>query len=582
MTKRSKIRSVRVFGLALLVLAGIWSCKAGAQTFSDFTIPTGASIPTGIIAGPDGALWFTESSTNKIGRVTTSGSFTEYPVPTASSSPLAIVNGPDGALWFVESTANKIGRITTSGAITEFQVPGLGQDLAGIAAGPDGALWFTNAGNNTIGRVTTAGVFTSFPLPQLETTGTPGGIVAGSDGALWFTNQNGQIDRVTTSGSFSAFFTSQAGPVGIAAGPDGALWYTYLGIPKVGRVTTSGTVTEFSVSQAAFTMVGIAAGPDGAMWFSEGNGNVIGRLTTAGALSEYQIPSSIAEPLYITPGPDGAMWFTVQAGSNFGSIGRITVPATATTSLVAAVLPASRSAVVNNAVTAFATIINSGSAAASGCAIAPVTPVPASFLYQTTNPATNALTGSPNTPANIAAGQPQSFVIAFTASAPFTPTNVVLGFDCANVPAAASVLGLNTLLLSGSATPVPDIVALAATATNDGILHITGSTGTAAFAVATVDVGTSGAITVTADTGSATLPLGLTLCQTTPSTGQCLAAPSTSVSTTINANATPTFGIFGQASGSIAFAPAASRIFVRFVDSGGITRGSTSVAVQTQ
>ena len=53
------------------------------------------------------------------------------------------------------------------------------------------------------------------------------------------------------------------------------------------------------------------------------------------------------------------------------------------------------------------------------------------------------------------------------------------------------------------------------------------------------------------------------------------------MTTTINANATPTFAVFVQGSGNVPFDPAANRIFVRF-SSGGVTRGSTSVAVRTQ
>jgi hypothetical protein len=51
--------------------------------------------------------------------------------------------------------------------------------------------------------------------------------------------------------------------------------------------------------------------------------------------------------------------------------------------------------------------------------------------------------------------------------------------------------------------------------------------------------------------------------------------------TTINANATPTFGIFVTGGGSVPFSTAVNRVFVRFADSTGAVRGSTSVAVRT-
>jgi hypothetical protein len=183
---------------------------------------------------------------------------------------------------------------------------------------------------------------------------------------------------------------------------------------------------------------------------------------------------------------------------------------------------------------------------------------------------------------NIAPGGLQTFVFALTATAPITPTNVQLTFDCANANAAPINLGVNTLLFSASATPVPDIVALAATPSNDGIVNVPGTNGTGVFAVATVNVGTSGSITASADTGSTSLPLIISLCQTNPATGQCISAIGPSVTTTINANATPTFAIFVQGDGNVPFDPAANRIFVRFKDDGGVTWGSTSVAVRTQ
>jgi hypothetical protein len=37
---------------------------------NEFDVPTAGSHPTGIAAGPDGAIWFTEQASGKIGRVT--------------------------------------------------------------------------------------------------------------------------------------------------------------------------------------------------------------------------------------------------------------------------------------------------------------------------------------------------------------------------------------------------------------------------------------------------------------------------------------------------------------------------------
>jgi hypothetical protein len=125
-------------------------------------------------------------------------------------------------------------------------------------------------------------------------------------------------------------------------------------------------------------------------------------------------------------------------------------------------------------------------------------------------------------------------------------------------------------------------VALAATLNNDGIVNILGANGTGVFATATVNLGAAATIIASADTGGASLPVNISICQTDPAMGQCISALGSNVTTTINPNATPTFGIFVQGNGTVPFDPAMNRIFVRFRDTGGVTRGSTSVAVRTQ
>jgi streptogramin lyase len=598
---------------AVLALCGAgmagWS-SVSAQTITEYAIPTAGSAPQFIAPSAYDGVWFTEYAADQVGRISTSGSgaVTEFPntdffqTPTA---PTGITADGAGILWVLEASAFNAELYspgptaagppgpTPSGPFESVRVfPSSTVGPFAIATGPDGLLWATeNAGNRIASFGPSSSTFhgpINAPAKEyaIPTAGSgAAGIVGGPDGAVWFTESAAsQIGRVTSSGSIAEFPipTANSRPEWMVAGPDGALWFTEIDGNRIGRIPVNATpaspgITEFPLPLGAVP-VGIAAGPDGAIWFTEQGANKIGRLTLSGGLTEYPIPTAGSGVEFIVTGPDGNMWFTETSANQ---IGRIVPPADASP-LLAATLPASRSIQVGETATGFATLINAGPAATS-CGVAPVTPMPATFMFQTTDPATNQLSGSPNARVSIPAGGAQSFLVAFQANAPMIPTDVMLGFDCfPNTDAAASIVGLNTLALTVDINPVPDIVALAVTATGDGIVDIPGASGTGAFAVATTDVGAGGAITVSADTGAAALPMFTAVCQTNADTGQCIASPQSSVTTTINPYDTPTFSVFAAGTGTVPFDPAHHRVFVRFNDAAGVTRGSTSVAVRTQ
>jgi len=169
--------------------------------------------PQDIVTGPDGALWFTESTGNQIGRFAflppppfpepfPPSPFTFFDVPTPASGVSGITRGPDGALWFTEQSADRIGRITTAGAITEYALPSPGSSPTAITPGPDGALWFTEQYGNRIGRITTTGAISEFTVPTAASS--PHGITAGPEGALWVTEKYGDdIGRITTCGAIA-------------------------------------------------------------------------------------------------------------------------------------------------------------------------------------------------------------------------------------------------------------------------------------------------------------------------------------------------------------------------------------------
>ena len=232
--------------------------------------------PGAITAGLDGTLWFANgaivdgASRGQIDRITTGGQITEYDLPGAGSNPEQLVLGPDGNMWFTESTVNggTIGRVSADGSIATFALPE-GHELGGIAPGRDGTLWFTDAvfGQRRIvgriGRITPTGTMHFFALPIAETQ--TGAIALGPDGNMWFTagtphktksrSKQGRVVR-----RFAA---------------------------SIGRITPGGRVTEYPTRHLSLDIV---PGPRGhEMLFAPESSDAIARITLTGKIREYTV-----------------------------------------------------------------------------------------------------------------------------------------------------------------------------------------------------------------------------------------------------------------------------------------------------
>jgi streptogramin lyase len=187
--------------------------------------------------GPNGTLWLTfpHPTTDEILKVTTSGSVTTYNVPTANAGVKDITLGPDGNMWFTEGTANKVGRVTPSGSFTEWSV---GSGPAQITLGPDGNLWFTETGANKIGRITSDGngLLSEWSVPTSSSI--PSGIVWGPDNNVWFVEYaTDKVGRVTLNGTFTEWsLTMGSAPNDIVVGADNNLWFTESGTNKIGTL----------------------------------------------------------------------------------------------------------------------------------------------------------------------------------------------------------------------------------------------------------------------------------------------------------------------------------------------------------
>jgi virginiamycin B lyase len=313
--------------------------KVGA--IAEAPIPGAASGPLGITSGSDGNLWFTQSTSSEIGRITPSGAISEFALP-ADSVPTGITAGPDGNVWFTENYSDVIGRITPTGTITPFPLYYYVGDPEGITAGPDGKLWFTATfdGGSRIGSITTSGDFSA--EYDIEDRYAAFDITTGSDGNLWFTQPDGnEIGTLNpTTGAQAEFSLPTAGsyPTAITSGPDGNLWFTEQDSDQIGMINpTTHVIHEFPLPTAASAPTGITDGPDGNLWFSERDGNQIGMINpTTHAIAEFPIPTASSLPAGITAGADGNVWFAEYGGNQ---IGRVTVDSSGLTIAPGSSLP---------------------------------------------------------------------------------------------------------------------------------------------------------------------------------------------------------------------------------------------------
>jgi len=316
-----------------------------------YPVGVAGSYVTALALGPEGSMWFGETSPGRIVRISPTGVITgEYDTPTgesipsyeARSEPSGLALGADGKMWFTDTGDNQegedfVGSVNPSGVMMKVQLPAYSYPL-GIALGADENMWFANT-SGKIGRITSAGVLTEFAVPgssQIEF-GTPLAMARGVDGNIWFTDgtvrENGQysIGRITPAGGIEEFPIPlpYERPTAIVLGADGDMWFTE-GVNAIGRITPAGAITEFPIRGLEGAYDSMALGPDGNIWFTQVP-NALGRITPAGAVQSFKLPASApGAPSALARGPEGELWFAAEGAAGEGPrlpyVGRFTVP----------------------------------------------------------------------------------------------------------------------------------------------------------------------------------------------------------------------------------------------------------------
>jgi sugar lactone lactonase YvrE len=528
--------SVRLL-LALTVSAGgISAAPAGAQTI--VTLGTGFDAPSSVAVDVNGNVFVADQNNNAVKEVLASGAFvTVDSLASGFNLPEGAAVDSAGNVYVADTFNSEVKEIVAAGGFTTVKTLGSGFSFpAAVAVDASGNVYVADTGNNSVKEI-------------LASSG------------------------LTTVKTLAAGFSA---PAGVAVDGNGNVFVADQGNKAVQEILVSGGVTP--IGGGFNNPAGVAVDSHGNVFVADqGNNSVDEILAAGGFVTVNMLGSGFNAPEAVAVDGSGNVYVADTGNQEIKEI-LTTAPA-----IVASVLPGSRSVELGNPVSLFATMINSGTSALANCqiALAGVPPAGLTLTYQTTNPATNAPTGKPNTPVSIPGNNgTQSFIVSFKGASAFSELAMPLDFSCSDAPPAASILGVDTVDLTLSSTPVPDIIAIAATETNNSIVELTNS-GVGAFAIASTNLGATAPITVSVDTGAASLPLAASVCQTNSSTGQCLAAPAPTVTLNYTAAATPTFSVFLQSSGTIAFAPASSRVFVRFEDASGGLHGSTSVAIES-
>ncbi len=286
---------------------------SGAVT--EFDLAPGLQA-SGITVGPDQRIWFDGGGLRQsVGYVPASGEPVEFPVPPSSWTwPAGIVAAPDGNVWFAEATFvfeaegpgfTAIGKATPGGKITTYPLP-YHTSATGIINSPEGNLWFifSDLYHLTLPYVS---------IQRISFQGTGRSVVAsldpdfafamalGPDGNAWLTMVSNAIGKVTSSGLVTKYPvpTPNGSPFDIATGPDGNLWFTEYEGNKIGRITPQGVITEFDVPTPDSGPAAICAGPDGNIWFTEDKANKVGRLALSGSASgkaTVTVPTAASKP----------------------------------------------------------------------------------------------------------------------------------------------------------------------------------------------------------------------------------------------------------------------------------------------
>lgn len=236
-------------------------------------IPLGeGSAPHGVIVGPDGAPWITDSGLNAIVRVDPkSFEVKRYPLPGGYANLNTAAFDGRGILWFT-GQAGIYGRLDpASGELRVFEAP-RGRGPYGITATPAGDIYYASLAGSHIARIDTASG-TAHPIEPPTPRQGARRVWSDSRGRIWVSEwSSGQLSRFDPQGGeWRAWRLPGDGPQPYAVYVDerDRVWVSDFGANAMHRFDPAGERFDTYPSPAPNAAIRQILGRPGEVWAPE-------------------------------------------------------------------------------------------------------------------------------------------------------------------------------------------------------------------------------------------------------------------------------------------------------------------------
>lgn len=331
-----------------LALDGTIQTVAGGGTLSAASAGQGGPAtsaqlvqPRNVAIGPDGSLYISDFGANQVYRVSTSGMLSlvagtgaagfsgvgTSAISAQLNAPAGLAVDPSGAVYFADSSNNRVRKVYNGLIITVFNTP----VPTGVALDSSGMLYI--AASNYFGTVVQSiGGISSARDITVDSTGN---VFATSGGYVMKLPSGGKVTPIAGSGS-SQYFGGDGGPAtsaqlfspsGIVADSSGNWYIADTSNNRIRMVTPAGVISTIAGTGSAGSSGdngpakaaelnsprGMAIDSSNNLYIADSGNNEIRKITPGGAISS--IASQLKNPTSVAVSEQG-MVYIADAGNN--------------------------------------------------------------------------------------------------------------------------------------------------------------------------------------------------------------------------------------------------------------------------